>query len=140
MLNEFKKFIMKGNVLDLAIAFIIGAAFKAIITSFVNDILMPPIGILIGGVNFKELAFILQKATETTTAVTIKYGAFIQTVIDFLIIAASVFVIVKAYQKTQKKKEIAPAPPPVPSNEAVILGEIRDLLKKQSGSDTPDPE
>ncbi|MEQ8549764.1 MAG: large-conductance mechanosensitive channel protein MscL [Cyclobacteriaceae bacterium] len=140
MFNEFKKFIMKGNVLDLAIAFIIGAAFKAIITSFVNDILMPPIGILIGGVNFKELAFVLQKATETAPAVTLKYGSFIQTVIDFLIIAASVFVVVKAYQRMQKKKEEAPAPPPAPSSEVALLSEIRDLLKKQSDNEGPSSE
>ncbi|MFT6855310.1 MAG: large conductance mechanosensitive channel [Cyclobacteriaceae bacterium] len=131
MLKDFKAFAMKGNILDLAVAVIIGAAFKSIVTSFVNDILMPPIGILISGEGFKNLSYVLKAATETTKAVSINYGSFIQTVIDFIIIAFSVFIIVRVYTNTQKKAEEAPTPPPVPSNEEVLLGEIRDLLKRE---------
>jgi len=130
MLKEFKAFIMKGNILDLAVAVIIGAAFKAIVTSFVKDIIMPPIGMALGGVNFSELAYVLNEATETTEAVTINYGVFIQTLIDFLIIAFVIFMVIKGYNKMQKKKEEESTPPPAPSNEEVLLGEIRDLLKK----------
>lgn len=130
MLKEFKEFIMKGNILDLAVAVIIGAAFKSIVTSFVNDIIMPPIGMALGGVNFKDLKVTIQEASEGVEAVTINYGAFTQTVIDFLIIAFVIFMVIKTYNAMQKKKEEAPTEPPAPSNEEVLLGEIRDLLKK----------
>lgn len=130
MLQEFKAFIMKGNLLDLAVAVVIGAAFKTIVTSLVKDVLMPPIGILLGGVDFTDLAYTIQAATAEAEAVTINYGAFIQTLIDFLIIAFVIFMIIKAYNKTQQQKEEAPAEPPAPSNQEVLLGEIRDLLKK----------
>jgi len=130
MLKEFKAFVMKGNILDLAVAVIIGAAFKAIVTSFVKDIIMPPIGMALGGVDFKDLVYVLQEATEEAAAVTINYGIFVQTIIDFLIIAFVIFMVIKGYNKMQKKKEEEPAPPPAPSNEEVLLGEIRDLLKK----------
>ncbi|MEM6644021.1 MAG: large-conductance mechanosensitive channel protein MscL [Bacteroidota bacterium] len=130
MLKEFKQFIMKGNILDLAVAVIIGAAFKAIVTSFVNDVLMPPIGMALGGVDFKDLVYVLQEAVGEAEAVTVRYGAFIQTIIDFLIIAFVIFMVIKGYNSMQKKKEEAPAAPPAPSNEEVLLGEIRDLLKK----------
>lgn len=130
MLKEFKSFIMKGNILDLAVAVIIGAAFKSIVTSFVKDIIMPPIGMALGGVDFRDLKYTLQEATEGIDAVTINYGLFTQTVIDFIIIAFVIFMVIKGYNTMQKKKEEAPAAPPAPSNEEVLLGEIRDLLKK----------
>lgn len=131
MLKEFKAFILKGNVLDLAVAVIIGAAFKSVISSLVNDILMPPIGIILGGVDFKDLSFVLKEATEAADSVTINYGMFIQTIVDFIIIGFVIFMVVKTYQRMEKKEEEAPAAPPAPSNEEVILGEIRDLLKEK---------
>ncbi len=134
MLKEFKGFILKGNVLDLAVAVIIGAAFGKIVASFVKDILMPPIGILLGNVDFTELKVILQEATEEVAAVTMNYGVFINTIIDFLIIGFTIFMVIKAYNKSQKKKEEVPAPapaPPAPTNEEVLLTEIRDLLKEK---------
>lgn len=130
MIKEFKSFVMKGNILDLAVAVIIGAAFKVIVTSLVKDIIMPPIGVMLGGVDFSDLSYLVQAATPETQAVTINYGTFFQTVIDFLIIAFVIFMIIKAYNQTQKKKEEEPASPPAPSNEEVLLAEIRDLLKK----------
>jgi large conductance mechanosensitive channel len=131
ILKEFKEFAMKGNVIDLAVAVVIGGAFGKIVTSFVNDILMPPIGLLLGNVDFKDLKLILREGTEAVAAVTWNYGMFIQNVIDFLIIAFSIFMVVKAMMNMKKKKEEAPAPaPPEPSNEEKLLTEIRDLLKK----------
>jgi large conductance mechanosensitive channel len=130
MMQEFKKFIMKGNVLDLAVAVIIGAAFGKIVGSFVNDILMPPIGMLLGGVDFADLAIVLKEAVGETPAVTMAYGKFIQTIVDFLIIAFVIFMVVKGYNASQKKEEAKPATPPAPSNEEKLLAEIRDLLKK----------
>ncbi len=131
--KEFKEFAMKGNVMDLAIAVIIGGAFGKIVSSFVNDVLMPPLGLLLGNVDFKDLKLIMQAATETTPAVTWNYGMFIQNVIDFLIIALVIFMMIRSISKVQKKKveEPAPAPaPPEPTNEEKLLTEIRDLLKK----------
>lgn len=130
MLKEFRSFIMKGNILDLAVAVIIGAAFKSIVSSFVKDIIMPPIGVALGGVDFKDLNYVLKAATDETEAVTINYGAFTQTIIDFLIIAFVIFMVIKGYNSMQKKKEEEPAAPPAPSNEEVLLAEIRDLLRK----------
>ena len=135
MVKEFKDFIMKGNVLDLAVAVIIGGAFGKIVSSLVADIIMPPIGILVGGVDFSDLAIVLKDAVvtngeEVAPAVLLKYGAFVQTVFDFLIIAFAIFMVVKAYNSTKKKEEEAPAAPPAPSNEEKLLAEIRDLLKK----------
>ncbi|WP_420316637.1 large-conductance mechanosensitive channel protein MscL [Ekhidna sp.] len=130
MLKEFKAFIMKGNILDLAVAVIVGAAFKTVVSSFVKDMLMPPIGMALGGVDFSDLRFTIQEASEGVEAVTINYGAFTQTIVDFVIIAFVIFMVVKAYNSMQKKKEETPAAPPAPSNEEVLLGEIRDLLKK----------
>lgn len=137
MWKEFKAFIMKGNVLELAVAVIIAGAFGAIVKSFTNDVIMPPIGLALGGVDFSDLAITLQEAVTNgdgeiiTDAVQIKYGAFIQTVIDFLIIAFIIFMIVRTYNKMTEKKEAeaAPAPPPGPT-EKDLLAEIRDLLKK----------
>ena len=142
LLQEFKAFIMKGNVLDLAVAVIIATAFKAIVTSFVNDVLMPPIGMLLGGVDFSDLKLILKEGNEAVmngdqvvapavSEVAISYGLWINTMIDFVIIAFAIFIIIKAYNKTQKKKEEAPAAPPAPSTEEVLLTEIRDILKEK---------
>ena len=105
MLQEFKTFAMRGNVVDMAVGIIIGAAFGKIVSSFVNDVIMPPIGVLLGGVNFRDLAVVIQQATETQAEVVIKYGAFIQTIIDFIIIAFAVFVGVKAMNSMKKKEE-----------------------------------
>ena len=127
MLAEFKKFAMRGNVVDLAVGMVIGGAFGKIVTSFVKDVLMPPIGMMMGGVDFTDLAITIQEAMGDKAAVTIKYGAFIQTVVDFLIVAFAIFMVVKAMNSMKKKEEAAPAAPP--KNE-VLLEEIRDLLKK----------
>ncbi|WP_226390006.1 large-conductance mechanosensitive channel protein MscL [Penaeicola halotolerans] len=135
MIKEFKAFAMKGNVVDLAVGIIIGAAFGKIVSSFVNDIIMPPIGILVGGVDFKDLSVVLREAYvseggQEMAAVTLSYGNFIQTVVDFTIIAFAVFMIVKAMNATKKKEEAKPAAPAAPPRQEVLLEEIRDLLKK----------
>lgn len=140
IIKEFKEFIMKGNIIDLAVAVIIGGAFGKVITSFVNDILMPPIGLLLGKVDFKELKVVLQGGKEAVVngtqivtpavaEVSLNYGAFVQNIFDFLIIGFCIFLALKAYQKTSKQKEEAPAPPPEPTNEEKLLTEIRDILK-----------
>jgi large conductance mechanosensitive channel len=131
MLQEFKAFAMRGNVVDLAVGIIIGGAFGKIVSSVVNDLIMPPIGVLIGGVDFKDLKITIVEAAGDAAAVTINYGNFIQNVVDFLIIAFAIFMIVKGMNRMQKKEEApAPAAPPEPSNEEKLLAEIRDLLKK----------
>ncbi len=130
ILNEFKTFAMKGNMVDMAVGIIIGAAFGKIVASLVNDILMPPLGLLLGGVNFTDLKVVMKAATEAAPAVTWNYGSFIQVVIDFLIVAWVIFMFVKAMNAAKKKEEEAPAPPPAPSKEETLLSEIRDLLKK----------
>ena len=130
MMSEFKSFAMRGNVVDMAVGIVIGGAFGKIVSSFVNDVLMPPIGILMGGVDFGDLAVTLQEASGDVAAVTLNYGSFIQTVIDFLIIAFAIFMVVKAMNNMKKKEEAAPAAPPKPSAEEVLLTEIRDALKK----------
>ena len=112
VLTEFKTFALKGNVIDMAVGIVIGLAFGKIVSSIVNDIVMPPIGLLIGGVNFTDLSIVLKEATEVGPAVTINYGNFIQVVLDFLIIALAVFISVKLLNAARKKKEEAPAPPP----------------------------
>lgn len=126
-LGDFKKFISRGNVVDMAVGVIIGAAFGKIVTSLVNDMLMPVVGIFLGGVDFSTLSFTIGEAQ-------VKYGAFIQTIIDFIIIAFTIFIVVKLFERLKRKEEVAEAPaessPPVPSDEVVILREIRDLLKK----------
>ncbi len=131
MMAEFKKFAVKGNVMDMAVGIIIGAAFGKIVSAFVNGVMMPPLGLLIGGVDFSDLAYELKAATETTEAVVLQWGAFVQTAIDFIIIAFAVFMMVKFMNNLQKKEEEAPAEPPKPSNEEVLLTEIRDLLKNK---------
>ena len=128
-MKEFKDFAMRGNVVDLAVGLIIGAAFGKIVSSFVGDVLMPPLGLLIGGVDFTNLSVTLKEAAGSVEAVTLRYGAFIQTVVDFVIIAFAIFMVVKV-MNTLKKKEEAPAAPPPPSKEVTLLSEIRDLLKQ----------
>ena len=130
MLQEFKSFAIKGNMIDMAVGIIIGAAFGKIVSSLVKDVIMPAVGVLVGGVDFSDLAITLQEAKEGVEAVTIKYGAFIQTIIDFMIVAMAIFVAVKVINSMKKKEEEQPSEPPKPSNEEVLLGEIRDLLKK----------
>ncbi len=130
MMSEFKSFAMRGNVMDMAIGIVIGGAFGKIVSSFVNDVLMPPIGILVGGVDFSDLAVVLKEASGDVAAVTLNYGTFIQTVLDFVIIAFAIFMVVKAMNNLKKKEEEAPAAPPKPSAEVELLTEIRDALKK----------
>jgi large conductance mechanosensitive channel len=129
-LDEFKTFAMKGNMIDMAVGIIIGGAFGKIISSLVADIIMPPIGALLGGVNFTDLKLTIKAATDTAEAVTWNYGNFIQVAIDFLIIAFAVFMLVKAINAMKKKEEAAPATPPAPTKDQELLSEIRDLLKK----------
>ena len=131
MMKEFRDFAMRGNVVDMAVGIVIGGAFGKIVTSFVNDVLMPPIGMAIGGVDFSELAVTLKEASGDVAAVTVNYGAFIQTVIDFIIIAFAIFMVVKAMNNLKKKEEAAPPPEPKPSAEETLLAEIRDLLKRE---------
>jgi large conductance mechanosensitive channel len=133
LVKEFKEFAMKGSVVDLAVGVIIGGAFGKIVTSFVNDILMPPLGVLLGGVDFKDYKATLVAAAGEKAAVTLNYGMFLQNVIDFLIIAASIFLMIKAMNAAKKKDAAPPAPeaPPAPSAESALLAEIRDLLKEK---------
>ena len=132
MLSESKKFAVKGNVVDMAVGIIIGAAFGKIVTSLVNDIIMPPIGVLIGGVDFSDLSLVVKEATAENPAVTINWGNTVQTIINFIIIAFSIFMVVKAMNKMQKKEEEKPAAPPEPSKEEILLTEIRDALLKNN--------
>jgi len=130
MMSEFKSFAMRGNVIDMAVGIVIGGAFGKIVSSFVNDVLMPPIGMMMGGVDFSDLAVVLKEASGDVAAVTLNYGSFIQTVVDFVIIAFAIFMVIKAMNNMKKKEEEAPAEPPKPSAEEVLLTEIRDALKK----------
>jgi len=132
MLSEFKSFAIKGNVVDMAVGIIIGAAFGKIISSFVGDVIMPPIGMLLGGVNFADLAFILKEAVGETPAVVIAYGKFVQALVDFIIVAFAIFMAVKGINSMKKKEEAAPSEPPKPSKEEVLLTEIRDALRSKS--------
>ena len=127
MIQEFKEFAIKGNVVDMAVGVIIGAAFGKIVTSFVADVVMPPIGVLIGGIDFSGLALTLKQGAGSVPAVSISYGKFVQTVVDFAIVAAVIFLVVKGINSLKKKAEEAPAAPPA---QEVLLREIRDLLKK----------
>ena len=141
MFNEFKQFAMRGNVVDLAVGVIIGGAFGAIVASFVGDIMMPVIGVLTGGVDFSNLYVLLKEgaqagpyasldAAKKAGAVVVAYGVLINAVVNFLIVAAALFVVVKGMNAAKKQEAAAPAPPPAPSAEATLLAEIRDLLKK----------
>ena len=135
MFNEFKKFALKGNMLDLAVGFIMGGAFGTIVSSLVKDVLMPPLGLLMGGVDFSALKITLKSAIPATDtakaieAVSINYGAFLNNVISFVIVAFAMFMIIKAMSRLQKKEEAAPSAPPA---QEVLLAEIRDLLKKKA--------
>ena len=140
MLKEFKEFAMRGNVVDMAVGIIIGGAFGKIVSSVVADVIMPPIGLLLGGVKFTDLKIILKEpvldaaGAVTTTAVSINYGNFIQVTVDFIIIAFAIFMMIKAMNSMKKKEEAAPAAPPappVPTKEEVLLSEIRDILKEK---------
>jgi len=128
VLKEFKEFAMRGNVVDMAVGIIIGAAFGKIVSSLVSDVIMPPIGMLMGGVDFSNLAVALGDSAD---AATINYGVFINTVIDFVIIAFAIFMVIKGINSMKKKEEAKPAAPPKPSAEEVLLTEIRDLLAKK---------
>ena len=138
MLKEFKDFAMRGNVVDMAVGIIIGGAFGKIVTSFVNDVIMPPIGLLMGNVNFSDLYFTLNgegtytslAAAKEAGAVTINYGQFINTILDFVIVALAIFLVIQQMNRFKKEEEAAPAAPPAPSAEEKLLAEIRDLLKR----------
>ena len=137
IIKEFKEFATKGNVVDLAVGIIIGGAFGKIVSSLVTDIIMPPLGLLIGGVNFTDIKITMKDAVIDTTgkvtsqAVTLNFGNFIQVIFDFLIVAFAIFMLIKALNRMQKKKEEAPVAKPLPTEEEILLTEIRDLLKNK---------
>jgi len=132
ILNEFRTFAIKGNVIDMAIGIIIGTAFGKIITSLVNDIILPPLGLLVGGINFSDLNIIIKEANKTNTAISINYGNFIQVTFDFLLVALSIFMVIKVINSAKRKKEeIEAANTIIPNSKTeTLLTEIRDLLKK----------
>lgn len=129
--KDFRDFAMRGNVVDLAVGVIIGAAFGKIVSSLVADIIMPPLGLLIGGVDFKSFQWVLRDAVGTAPAVVMHYGIFIQNIFDFVIVALAIFCAITLISKLRKKEEAAPTAPPKPTAEEVLLTEIRDLLKEQ---------
>lgn len=131
VLKEFKEFAVKGNVIDMAVGIIIGAAFGKVVSSVVSDIIMPPIGLLVGGIDFSKLAITLQAASEGTEAVVISYGKFVQTAVDFTIIAFAIFMMIKGINALKRKEEakVEAQAEPVPTKEELLLTEIRDLLK-----------
>ncbi|MFH1370695.1 MAG: large-conductance mechanosensitive channel protein MscL [Planctomycetota bacterium] len=129
-LQEFKVFAVRGNVVDMAVGIVIGAAFGKIVSSFVADVIMPPIGLLIGGVNFSSLVVTLKDTTDTIPAVTLNYGKFIQALIDFVIIAFAIFVVVKGINVLKRKEAAKPSAPPIPSAEVILLTDIRNILQK----------
>jgi large conductance mechanosensitive channel len=131
MLKEFKEFAMRGNVLDMAVGIVIGGAFGKIVSSLVNDVLMPPLGLLVGGMDFSKLAVTLKEAVGDVAAVQLKYGMFIQQIVDFLIVAFAIFMVVKGMNSLKRKQVEAPAAPPAPPRQEVLLEEIRDLLRKR---------
>ena len=132
MISEFKEFAMKGNVVDLAVGVVIGAAFGKIVSSLVDDIIMPPIAVMTGGIDFsaKKMVLIAADATTSTAEVAVRYGAFIQTVIQFIIVAFVIFMAIKAMNSARKEEVAAPSPPPGPTTDQKLLTEIRDLLRK----------
>jgi len=132
VIKEFREFAVKGNVVDMAVGIIIGAAFGKIVSSVVADVVMPVIGLLVGGVNFSHLALTLKEGVEKTPPVLLKYGVFLQTVFDFLIVAVAVFLLVKGINRLRRKEEAPPAAPPEPPKQEVLLTEIRDLLKARA--------
>lgn len=129
MMSEFKTFAVKGNVVDMAVGIIIGAAFGKIVTALVAGVVMPPIGVLLGGVDFTDLAYVIKEAVGEAPAVVISYGAFLQTLIDFIIIAFVIFMFIKGINSLKRKEEQAPKAPSAPPAQEVLLMEIRDLLK-----------
>jgi large conductance mechanosensitive channel len=131
ILQEFKDFAIKGNVIDMSVGIVIGAAFGKIVSSFVADIIMPPIGVLVGGVDFTKLAFTIKEASSNAAAVTLNYGNFIQTTVDFTIIAAAIFIVVKLINNLKRQEQAAPPSDPEPSKQELLLMEIRDILKSQ---------
>ena len=131
MMQEFKTFALRGNVVDMAVGIVIGGAFGKIVSSFVADVIMPPLGILIGGVNFADLAITIKAASTDAAAVTLNYGKFIQSIVDFVIIAFAIFMVIKAMNSLKKKEEAEPATPPPPSKEETLLTEIRDALMQK---------
>ena len=130
IMKEFREFAMRGNVVDLAVGIIIGGAFGKIVSSVVSDVLMPPIGLLVGGVDFSGLAITLKAAEAEAPAVVIRYGVFINSIIDFIIVAAAVFLLIRAINSFKKKEATAPAAPAAPPKQELLLEEIRDILKK----------
>ncbi|MEZ5464251.1 MAG: large-conductance mechanosensitive channel protein MscL [Lysobacteraceae bacterium] len=138
MMSEFKEFAMRGNVVDMAVGIVIGAAFGKIVSSFVGDVIMPVIGLLVGGVDFTSLSIQLKEAataadgSEAAPAVLLNYGNFIQTVFDFVIVAFAIFMVIRAMNRLKRKEEAAPEAPPEPSDEVKLLTEIRDNLKAKS--------
>lgn len=131
IIKEFQQFAMRGNVVDMAVGIIIGAAFGKIISSLVEDIIMPPIGFAMGGMDFSNLKIILKEATTAAPAVAIKYGVFINVIINFTIVAFAMFMLIRAMNSLKKKEEVAPSAPPKPSTQEVLLMEIRDILKRK---------
>ncbi len=131
MLQEFKQFAMRGNVLDMAIGIILGAAFGKIVSSLVGDVILPPIGLMVGGVDFSDLALTLKSGVDGGTPVLLKFGVFINTVIDFLIVAFAIFMVVKGINAMQKKEAEKPAAPPAPTKSEILLEEIRNELRKK---------
>jgi large conductance mechanosensitive channel len=131
LVKEFKTFAMRGNVMDMAVGIVIGVAFGKIVTSLVNDVIMPPIGLLMGGVDFSHLAVTLKAAAGTEPAVALKYGLLINTVIDFLIVVFAIFLVVKGMNALKRKKEEAPAAPPPPAVQEMLLRDIRDILRSK---------
>lgn len=132
MINEFRAFAVRGNVVDMAVGIIIGAAFGKIVSSVVADVVTPPLGVIIGGVDFSDLAFTLKAATETKPAIVLAYGKFLQAIFDFAIVAFAVFMLVKGVNHLKRKEAAAPSAPPTPSKEEQLLTEIRDLLKSRA--------
>lgn len=131
VMKEFREFAIKGNVVDLAVGIIIGVAFGKIVTSFVGDVLMPPLGLLIGGIDFSNLAIVLKAAGAGTEAVVIRYGVFLQTIVDFVIVAFAVFIVVRLINRLRRKEAVAPATPAAPTAQEQLLTEIRDLLRQR---------
>lgn len=130
-IDEFKKFAMRGNVVDMAVGIIIGGAFGKIVSSFVADVVMPPLGMMMGGMDFSTMAITLKEAVGEQPAVLLKYGAFITAVLDFVIVALAIFMMIKALNSLKRKQAEAPAAPPAPSKQEVLLEEIRDLLRNK---------
>lgn len=131
MIKEFKAFAMRGNVIDMAVGIVIGVAFGKIVSSFVADVIMPPLGLLLGNVDFTDLAVVLKEAIAEAPAVAINYGRFIQTIVDFIIIAFAIFLVVKLMNSMKRKEEVAAPAKPAPTNEEILLTEIRDILKQK---------